>query len=551
MDAEKGSLLTEFRALRARLLVLPFVLGGLLIPSTETQAQERLVQEETATGWQHDDLRGDVFYQVFVRSFADDDGDGVGDLAGLTDKLDYLNDGDPATDDDLGVDGLWLMPIFESPSYHGYDVVDYLSVDEEYGSNIELRRFLKQAKARGLRVIVDFVMNHSGRDHPWFQASTIPGSPFRDWYVWRGDNPGWTQPWGDGPTWHKSPHEDGSFYYGIFWGGMPDLNFAHPPVREAMKQLARHWLAFGLDGFRLDATRHLFANGPGEQQNSQPATYAFLREFAAAVRATDATAILVGENWTSTEKIAPFFGSTEKIAGGDQLPMNFNFPLADAIVRGLRDGTAFEVMEVLDEMAELYPEGIIDAPFLRNHDQMRLATELGAHEEKQRAAAAVLLTLPGVPFLYYGEEVGLLNGGPERYDPLKRTPMPWNDEPGGGFTDGEPWHAFAPGRETSNVDAQTGDSDSLLSHYRRWIRLRKSSEALRLGTLERLDLGGSDLLAFVRRSGNESVLVLHNFTGDEEEIEIPADLQLDNSKRLENGRLKLEPWASVVWPLAP
>ncbi|MEO1367713.1 MAG: alpha-amylase family glycosyl hydrolase [Acidobacteriota bacterium] len=507
-------------------------------------------------GWRHGELRGDVFYQVFVRSFADEDDDGVGDFAGLTARLDYLNDGDPTTDDDLGVDGLWLMPMFESPSYHGYDVVDYLSVDQEYGSNVEFSRFLRAAHKRGLRVIVDFVMNHTGRDHPWFQASSVADSPFRDWYVWRGDDPGWSQPWGSGPTWHRSPRGDDTFYYGIFWSGMPDLNFAHPPVREQMKRIALHWLAAGVDGFRLDATRHLFAGGPGEQQNSQPETYAFLREFSAAVRDADPTAILVGENWTSTEKIAPFFGRTDRVAGGDQLPMNFNFPLADAIVRGLRDGTAFEVTEVLDAMAELYPEGIIDAPFLRNHDQMRLATELGTHPDKMRAAAAVLLTLPGVPFLYYGEEVGLQNGAVDRPDPLKRTPMPWSDDAGGGFTDGEPWHPFSPGRETANVAVQTGDPESLLSHYRRWIRARKASEALRLGTLERLDIGGSDVLTFLRVAGRERVIVAHNFTDKARTIELPSDLSPGTQPHagdatLEGRRLTLAPWGSTVWPLRP
>ncbi|MCG8462885.1 MAG: alpha-amylase family glycosyl hydrolase, partial [Holophagales bacterium] len=504
--------------------LIAITLGALCAASTPARDPDRRATD----GWQHDELRGDVYYQVFVRSFADSDGDGVGDFAGLTARLDYLNDGDPSTDDDLGVDGLWLMPMFESPSYHGYDVVDYLSVDEEYGTNAGFRHFLGEAHRRGMRVIVDFVMNHTGEGHPWFQASAASrDSPFRDWYVWRDDDPGWTQPWGDGPTWHESPVGDGTFFYGIFWSGMPDLNFAHPPVGEAMRRLALHWLAFGVDGFRLDATRHLFANGPGEMQNSQPETHAALREFAAAVRQASGSAVLVGENWTTTEKIAPFYGSTDEVAGGDQLPMNFNFPLADSIVTGLRDGTAFQVMEVLTATEELYPEGVLDAPFLRNHDQLRLATELATHPGKMRAAAAVLLTLPGVPFLYYGEEVGLENGGPGRSDPLKRTPMPWRDGPGGGFTAGQPWFPFAPGRETANVEAQTGDPASLLSHYRRWIRVRKASEALRLGALELVDSGGSDLLAFVRRAPRQKVLVVHNFTDQAESMEVPAELRLE------------------------
>ena len=324
----------------------------------------------------HDELAGDVFYQVFVRSFADADGDGVGDLAGLTARLDYLNDGDPATGGDLGVDGLWLMPVFESPSYHGYDVVDYLTIDREYGGNEAFYRLLDEAHRRGLRVIVDFVINHSGSGHPWFQAAAAsPRSPWRDWYLWRDDDPGWTQPWGGYPTWHPAPRGDG-FYYGIFWGGMPDLNAGNPEVRAEIARIAAHWLAVGVDGFRLDATRHLFADGDGERQNDRPETHAFLREFGARVRALDPTAVLVGENWTTTERIAAYYGATDRIAGGDELPLNFNFPLADAIVAGVRDGDAAPIAATLAAMAERYPPGVLDAPFLRNHDQLRLATEL-------------------------------------------------------------------------------------------------------------------------------------------------------------------------------
>lgn len=508
-----------------------------------------------ATPWNHQDLRGDVFYQIFVRSFADSDGDGVGDFRGLTAKLDYLNDADPNTTSDLGIEGIWLMPIFESPSYHGYDTVDYLSIDREYGSLADFREFLAAAHRRGIRVIVDFVMNHSSAQHPWFQASAMaPLSPYRDWYVWRSDDPGWTQPWGGGKVWHRNPFGDGQFYYGVFWGGMPDLNFAHPPVREEMKRLAEHWRRLGVDGFRLDATRHLFANGPGEAQNDQPETREFLREFASHLRELAPDTILVGENWTTTQNIALYFGDSSQVAGGDQLPMNFNFPLADAIVKGLREETSFGIREVLDEMAELYPAGVLDAPFLRNHDMMRLGTELGGDHEKQKLAAAILLTLPGVPFLYYGEEVGLQNGGPDRDDRLKRTPMPWNADEGGGFTTGKSWFPFAPGRDRENVATQQADPQSLLSFYQRLLRLRAQSPVLRHGELEALPAGGSDLLVFLRRHAGDAILVVHNLTAQERGLTLPAGLTLaaapawGEARRVE-GRLTLAPRASVVWPL--
>jgi glycosidase len=447
--------------------------------------------------WRHDWARGAVFYEVFVRSFADSNGDGVGDLPGLTARLDYLNDGDPESGHDLGVAALWLMPIFESPSYHGYDVVDYERIDADYGTGEDFDRLLAAAHRRGLRVIVDFVLNHTGRDHPWFRdAAAAPRGARRDWYVWRLTNPGWTQPWGRGPVWHPS---GGAFYYGIFWSGMPDLNFANPAVREEMKRLAAHWLERGVDGFRLDATRHLFAAGPGDAQNDRPETHAFLREFAAFVRSVKPEAVLVGENWTGTRAIAPYFAA---------LPMNFNFPLAEAIIAALRAGAAAPVRRVLEEMAAAYPRDALDAPFLTNHDQDRLATQLDHHPGRLRLAAAILLTLPGAPFLYYGEEVGLGNGQADG-DPAKRTPMPW-DASGAGFSSGRPWIAFAPGRESANAAAHSADPHSLLAHYRSWIRLRASSEALRSGDLALLPAAPS-LLAWVRAPGTRArALVVHN-----------------------------------------
>lgn len=449
--------------------------------------------------------RGAVFYEVFVRSFADSNGDGIGDLQGLISKLDYLNDGNPRTDKDLGVDALWLMPVFQSPSYHGYDVVDYETIESDYGTNADFERLLAEAHRRGIRIIVDFVMNHSSSQNPWFvDSAASPASAHRDWYVWRADDPGWTQPWGgNNRVWHP---KNGAYYYGVFWGGMPDLNFSTPAVRREMERLAAFWISRGVDGFRLDATRHLFANGPGEQQNDQPETFDYLKEFSASVRRASPRALLVGENWTETPALARYFGV---------LPMSFDFPLAAAIVEGVGSGEATGIAGKISEVIDAYPPGATDAPFLTNHDMIRLATQLDNDPAKLKSAAAVLLTLPGAPFLYYGEEVGLQNGSTSSSDELKRTPMPWDASSGGGFTTGRPWYAFAPGKETANVAAQTGDSASLLSHYRRLIRARKASAALRLGGLDQLRLlspenGSTPLLAFVREHGKERVLVVHN-----------------------------------------
>jgi alpha-amylase len=492
-----------FRPAVAAALLLVLSCGG----TNAYAGRQRAVRAVPAAQWNHDWARGAVFYEIFVRSFADSDGDGNGDLKGLISKLDYLNDGNPATTTDLGVDGIWLMPIFEAASYHGYDTIDYETIEKDYGTNADFQRLLEEAHKRGIRVIVDFVMNHTGSEHPWFiESASSTTSPKRDWYVWSAVNPGWKQPWGGNfDTWYL---RNGAYYYGVFWSGMPDLNYRTPEVRAEMFRIARHWLAEGVDGFRLDATRYLVETGPGPGQADTPETHQVLKELAAEVRQIRPDAILVAENTTDTRTLATYFGSTTTIAGGDEMPMNFNFPLASAIVEGVNSGNANQIRQTLRDMISAYPQGIIDAPFLTNHDQTRLATVLGNDAGKLRNAAAILLTLPGAPFLYYGEELGLQNG-PTSADESKRTPMSWNSS--GGFTTGTPWFQYAPGLAVNNVASQTNDPGSLLSYYRNWIAARKRSAGLLKGDITPLETG-AQVLAFIRDSGDERVLVVHSLS---------------------------------------
>ncbi|HEX6177340.1 MAG TPA: alpha-amylase family glycosyl hydrolase, partial [Thermoanaerobaculia bacterium] len=431
--------------------------------SADAYAARQRAVRTAPPAWDHEWARGAVFYEIFVRSFADSDGDGIGDFNGLTSKLDYLNDGNPATTTDLGIDGIWLMPAFESSSYHGYDTIDYARIERDYGTNEDFRRFLDEAHRRGIRVILDFVINHTGIDHPWFiESASSTASPKRNWYVWSATDPGWRQPWGGSdPSWHL---RNGAWYYGAFWSGMPDLNFRNRETKAEIFRLARHWIQSGADGYRLDATRYLVEDGPGERgQADTPETHAVLRELSDEVRRANPRALLIAENTVKTPALAQYFAS---------VPMNFNFPLAEAIVKGVDEKSAERVKAVLRDMSALYPPNIIDVPFITNHDQIRVATVFRNDAAKLRSASAILLTLPGLPFIYYGEELGLQNG-PSNADEWKRTPMPWT--PAGGFTVGTPWHAFAPGVGQANVAAQTADRSSLLSHYRDLIRARKSS----------------------------------------------------------------------------
>jgi glycosidase len=233
-----------------------------------------------------------------------------------------------------------------------------------------------------------------------------------------------------------------------------------------------------------------------------------LKELSAEVRKVKPTAIMAAENTTDTGALALYYGATNIVRGGDEMPLNFNFPLASALIEGVDHGNANGIRQTLRDMIRLYPPGIIDAPFLANHDHTRLATTFAGDSGKMRSAAAILLTLPGTPFVYYGEEVGLRNG-PTSADEWKRTPMPWSAA--GGFTTGTPWHAYATGIETENVASQTNDPQSLLSSYRNWIAARKRSAGLMKGDLTLLD-SASQVLAFVRSTADERVLVVHNLS---------------------------------------
>ena len=495
---------------------------------------------------------GAVFYEVFVRSFQDSNGDGKGDLKGLISRLDYLNDGAAGTG--LGVDALWLMPVFGSPSYHGYDTTDYENVNYDYGSNDDLARLCAEAHKRGMHVVVDLVLNHTSSQHPWFRDSaSSPGAAHRDWYVWGPSDPGWGQPWNPGGhTWYGL---HGAYYYGLFWSGMPDLNYRNQAVRDEAKRLAALWLSRGVDGFRLDAARYLIETGGGPGQADTAETHQFWREFAAHVRNVKTDAVLIGEAWTETPIIAQYYGSTSAVPGGDELPLNFDFPLAEQIVSGVRAGKADGIAAKLAEVRAAYPAGATDVPFLANHDQQRVASQLHDDPALLRSAAAVLLMLPGTPFLYYGEEIGLDNG-PGGADEEKRTPMPWDATSGHGFTTGQPWHSFAPG--TATVADQAFDPASLLSRYRQLIKARHASAALTRGSLQMVS-GTGPLLAFIATSGTERVLVAHNLGAQATDGPIPltaggadsvfADAGASLVTSGASARLVLPPHASAVFRL--
>ena len=441
-------------------------------------------------------------YEVFVRSFADSDGDGIGDLAGLTARLDYLNDGKPGGDD-LGVDLLWLMPINASPSYHGYDVSDYRTLNPQYGTDADFAALLAAAHARGIRVVMDLVLNHSSKKNPWFQSSAA-GTARSDWYLWSDVAMNWKQPFGNSPSWHVSGKR---WFYGVFADSMPDLNYTNAAVTAEMTDVSLAWLDRGVDGFRLDAVRYLVETGPGAGQKDTPATIAWWQTWATQLRAHQAKMakvepLMVGEAWAANAIAAQYH------ADGQGLNMTFDFDLASSTLTALQDGDAQTLQQVLCAEGGVFPKDAARGTFLTNHDMVRLATQLPDAADR-RLAAVLLLTLPGTPWLYYGEEIGMVNGAGGG-DEAKRQPMQWQPGAGVGFTTGQPWQPANGDADTVSVLAQTGQADSLLALYRKLIAVRRASDALSVGDARLLGTGG--VLGVLRQAGQERVLVAVNLT---------------------------------------
>jgi alpha-amylase len=438
-------------------------------------------------GWWNDA----VFYQIFVRSFQDNprgskSGDGIGDFQGLITRLDYLNDGDAATDTDLGVNAIWLMPVMQSPSYHGYDVLDYKVIEQDYGTNADFQKFVDEAHKRGIKVILDLVLNHTSNRHPWFnEASKVKGEQ-RDWYIWQDKDPGWKGPWNQ-KVWHK---KGSGFYYGIFSDQMPDLNYANPLVSREMLDITKWGLTdLKLDGYRLDAIRHLFEDG--QLQESAPQTFEWLKQYFAATKQANKDAFSIGEVWAPSEQASMYVGG--------MMDAVFEFDLAGAMIEAARDGVAKPIIDAQAKVRALYPPNQYGR-FLSNHDQTRVMTRLRDDEASGQVAAVMLLTGPGIPFIYFGEELGMTGDKP---DENLRTPMQWENSARAGFTTGKPWRAVQPDIARKNLATQRKDADSMFNLYRKLVHLRSASEALRAGEYMPVESGHPGVYAFIRYSGTD------------------------------------------------
>ncbi|MBI2758248.1 MAG: alpha-amylase [Chloroflexi bacterium] len=428
--------------------------------------------------------RDAVFYEIFVRSFYDTNSDGVGDFNGITAKLDYLQD--------LGITGIWLTPINPSPSYHGYDVTNYYNVNPDYGTMEDFKRLLDEAHKRGIRVIMDLVLNHTSSQNPFFaDANNNPDSKYRDWYVWSDTDPG--------KSWYPGKR---GYYYGFFCNCMPDLNYRNPEVTAQMQNVLRFWLNdVGVDGFRVDAAKYLIEEG--DQIENTPATHEWYKDnFYPSYKADNPNAYTVGEVYGAGAILI-------KSYTGNQLDQVFNFEMSSGFLNSAAGGSNSGVNSAIKFSLKDMPNFNF-ATFLTNHDQNRVMSVLNGDVNKAKVAAALLLTSPGTPFIYYGEEIGQQGKKP---DENIRLPMQWSADANAGFTTDKPWRAPFANYQTVNVAAQQNDPNSLLSLYKSLIRLRADHSALRTGGILLPDTASTGLFASLRFNDQEAVLVLVNLSG--------------------------------------
>ena len=493
-----------------------------------------------------------VFYEVLVRGFSDSNSDGTGDLRGLADKLDYLAW--------LGIDCLWLPPFYPSPLRDGgYDISDYEGVLAEFGTIDDFTALLKAAHERGIKVIIDFVMNHTSDQHAWFQASRKdPNGPYGNYYVWSDDDTRYpdariifvdTEP----SNWTFDPVRKQYFWH-RFFSHQPDLNFDSPDVQQAMIDALRFWLDLGIDGFRLDAVPYLYERDSTNCENL-PETHEFLKRLRKEIDRDYPDRVMLCEANQWPDDVVQYFG--DPATGGDECHMAFHFPVMPRIFMAVRRENRYPISEIMEQTPSI-PANCQWGIFLRNHDELTL--EMVSDEERDYMWAeyakdprmkanigirrrlapllendinqielftALLLSLPGSPVLYYGDEIGMGDNIWRGDRDGVRTPMQWTPDRNAGFSTCDPGRLYLPvnmdsiyGFQVTNVESQTRNSSSLLHWMRRMIRVRKANPAFGLGTFH--DIGGSNpsVLAFVRTFGDDIVLCVNNLSRFPQAVEL-------------------------------
>ncbi|CAN5581755.1 alpha-amylase family glycosyl hydrolase [soil metagenome] len=516
-----------------------------------------------------------IVYQIYPRSFADSKGDGTGDLRGVISKLDYL--------EWLGIDAVWLSPIYPSPmADFGYDVSNYTGIHPMFGTLEDFDELVEEAHQRDLKVILDFVPNHTSDEHPWFvESRSSRDNPKRDWYIWAEAAPdgglpnNWESNFG-GPSWTWD-ETAGQYYLNSFDPKQADLNWRHPEVREAMYDVMRFWYERGVDGFRIDVL-HIMIKDEDLQDNPsdpdwkpgdtpwdwQSRVYSQDRpevhEITAEMRTladSYGERVLIGEIYLPIERLVAYYGED---LGGVHLPFNFQLIL-------LEDWNAGKVRRIVDQYEAALPEGGWPNWVLGNHDNSRIASRVGS--ERARLAQMLLLTLRGTPTVYYGDEIGMQDveipehlivdprgkGQPEFSRDPARTPMQWDGSPGAGFTTGDPWLPIAEDSTEVNVAVQREDLGSMLTFYRRLIELRKELPALHKGSYHSLETGNSAVFAYLREHEDQKVVVALNFGEQTESMELTlpeheskplCSTHLNRQEGIQPSRFELQPYEGVM-----
>ncbi len=438
-----------------------------------------------------------ISYEIFIRSFYDSDGDGIGDINGVIRQLDHVQE--------LGANAIWFMPIMPSPSYHKYDVTDYKAIHPDYGSMGDFKRLIEEAHKRGIRIVIDLIINHTSSDHPWFmEAKKSRDNPYRQYYVWAQkdtiadylEKKTITLDSDNIRQWHDPGHGE-DYYYGFFYGGMPDLNFDNPKVREEVYAIGKFWLEeVGVDGFRLDAAKHIFPDDRPEDNHE------FWKEFRAEMEKIKPDVYLVGEVYDMKEVVAPYLPG---------LPALFNFDFHYTLIKSLKEENGNALPKRQKEILDFYQnitDEFIDATISSNHDQPRLLSELDGDEDKAKQAIAILMTMPGAPYLYYGEEIGMLG---EKPDPNIREPFLWDERENdkGRATWIEP--EFSTDHTVVPLAQQRNDESSFFNFYKEIIHLRNTDRVLATGDLRLMDVEYPEpVMAYSRGLGDAERHIYHN-----------------------------------------
>ncbi len=493
-------------------------------PTTDWNAEAKTLL--TGPDW----YRHAIFYEVYVRSFQDSNGDGIGDFKGLTSRLDYLKD--------LGVDAIWLMPMMPTPfKDSGYDVSDYEAINPDYGTMADFNEFLKQAHQRGMRVLVDLVLNHTSDQHAWFQESRQDKTnPKADWYIWS-DTPsrpdigcGTENPKFGSSAWQLDPLR-GQYYFHRFYPEQPDLNYRNPAVVTATLDAAKFWLDKGVDGFRCDVIALLYESATS--CDFLPETQAYIKKLRALLDQYPDRA-MVAES-TDFNTSGQYFGN-----GHDMFHMAFDFAYGYFWQFPFAGGNASAIKTAFQNAQDTYPAGAQDALVIGSHDVARAYTVAQGDETRAQRAALIQLTMPGSPFIYYGEELSLRQGTQMVVDSrdFARTPMLWDQSQGHGFSSGKPWIAFGADADKTNLAVEKADPGSMYNWYKKLLVLRRGRAVWGTGQLRLLDTDTSAVLAYVRQDAQFQYLVAVNMTSDSQKATI-ADAKLPGSGKLAWGAGKL------------